>query len=152
MEFSCVDNPCTYSQTNNKIRISNISSINLWWNRSMVIFTEFLVLDPMMYVVHLSWILNQFAHDVPVICTMSTTVYIRSKETFLTNAQWLATVLGRHFWFPIPLGIYSICLYSPKSFVEFDICVKKAISGSYGLENSQTFLKKPRISKNLKVC
>ena len=28
MEFSCVDNPCTYSQTNNKIRISNISSIN----------------------------------------------------------------------------------------------------------------------------
>ena len=30
MEFSCVDNPCTYSQTNNKIRISNISSTNIF--------------------------------------------------------------------------------------------------------------------------
>ena len=59
-------------------------------------------------------------------------------------AQWLATVLGRHFLFPAHLGIYLICLYSLKSFLEFTFCAKKAISGSYGLENSQTFLKKTK--------
>ena len=62
------------------------------------------------------------------------------------NAQWLATVLGQHFWFPVPLGIYLKCLYSPKSFVEFEFFAKRVISGSYGLENSQKFLKK---AKNL---
>ena len=57
------------------------------------------------------------------------------------TAQWLATVLGRHFLFPAHLGIYLICLYSLKSFVEFKFCAKKAISGSYGVENSQKSLK-----------
>ena len=61
---------------------------------------------------------------------------------FAGGAQWLATVLGRHYLFPVPLGIYLICLHSLKSFVEFEFCAKKAISGSYGLENSQIFLKK----------
>ena len=42
-------------------------------------------------------------------------------------AQWLAIVLG-------------ICLYSPKSFVEFEFCAKKAISGIYWLENNQKIL------------
>ena len=68
------------------------------------------------------------------------------------TAQWLATVLGRHFLFPAHLGIYLVCLYSLKSFVEFKFCAKKAISGSYGLENSQKILKKVenfKKSKNL---
>ena len=59
-------------------------------------------------------------------------------------AQWLATVLGRHFLFPVALEIYLICLCSPKLFVEFKFCAQKAISGSYELENSQTFLKKAK--------
>ena len=60
------------------------------------------------------------------------------------TAQWLATVLGQHFLFTAHLGIYLICLYSLKSFVEFKFCAKKAISGIYGLENSQKFLKKAK--------
>ena len=63
---------------------------------------------------------------------------------FRPIAQWLATVLWRHFWFPVALGIYSICLYSPKLFVDFKFCAKKAISGIYGLENSLKFLKKAK--------
>ena len=61
-------------------------------------------------------------------------------------AQWLAIVLGRHFKLPVLLGIYLICQYSPKSIVEFEFCAIKAISGSYGIENSQNFLK---IAKNV---
>ena len=70
--------------------------------------------------------------------------YYRHSSICTVNAQWLAIVLGRHFWFPVPLGIHSICLYSPKSIVEFEFCAKKAISGIYGLENSQKFLKKAK--------
>ena len=53
---------------------------------------------------------------------------------------------------PVDPEIGLICLSSVKSFAEFEFCAKKAISGRYGLENSQKFLKKPRISKNLKIC
>jgi hypothetical protein len=45
------------------------------------------------------------------------------------------------FQFPIPLGIDSICPYSPKLIVEFKFCAKKPISGSFGVENSQKYLK-----------
>jgi len=34
---------------------------------------------------------------------------------------------------------------SVKSFAEFEFCAKKAISGSYGLQNSQKFLKKSQV-------
>ena len=69
---------------------------------------------------------------------------LSARIEILHIAQWLATVLGRHYLFPVPLGIYLICLHSLKSFVEFEFCAKKAISGSYGLENSQNFLKKAK--------
>ena len=69
---------------------------------------------------------------------------LKSENRNRPITQWLATVLGRHFLFPVPLGIYLICLHSLKSFVEFEFCAKKAISGSYGLENSQIFLKKAK--------
>ena len=42
------------------------------------------------------------------------------------------------------LVIDLICLYCLKSFVEFEYCAKKAISGSYGVENSRKFLKKAK--------
>ena len=45
-----------------------------------------------------------------------------------------------------PLGIDLICLYSPKSVVEFEFDAKKAISGSYDVENSQNIMK---IASNL---
>ena len=61
------------------------------------------------------------------------------------QSKWLAIVLGRHFKVPVLLGIF-ICQYSPKSIVEFELCAKKAISGSYGIENSQNFLK---VAKNV---
>ena len=62
------------------------------------------------------------------------------------TSQWLAIVLVRHFLFPVPLGNDLMSLYNPKSIVEFKFCAIKAISGSYGVENSQNFLKK---AKNL---
>jgi hypothetical protein len=37
-----------------------------------------------------------------------------------------------------------MCLSSVKSFTEFEFCAEKAISGSYGLENSQKILKKAK--------
>ena len=59
-------------------------------------------------------------------------------------SQWLALVLGHSSPFnsPVDPEIDLICLSSVKSFAEFEFCAKKAISGSYGLENSQKFLKK----------
>ena len=72
-------------------------------------------------------------------------VYLNDDKTHVDqqphNAQWLAIVLRRHFQFPIPLGIDLICLFSPKLIAEFKFCAKKPISGSYGVENSQKFLK-----------
>ena len=57
------------------------------------------------------------------------------------SAQWLSIVLGRHFKVPVLLGISLIRQYSPKSTLEFKFCAKRAISGSYGAENSQNFQK-----------
>ena len=92
-------------------------------------------------------------------CFSWRTVMVRKYVYFSDIAQWLAIVLRRHFQFPIPLGIDLICLYSPKLIAEFEFCAKKAISGSYGVENSQTFLKIakeflkiPKFAKNLVLC
>ena len=69
----------------------------------------------------------------------------QGRWTWGCNAQWLSIVLGRHFKVPVLLWIYLIYQYSPKSIVESKFCAKKAISGSYGAENSQNSLK---IAKN----
>ena len=63
------------------------------------------------------------------------------------------------FSVPISLGIYLICLYSPKLIAEFEFCAKKGITGSFVVENSQKkilkipkkkFLKKEKNSKKFK--
>ena len=57
------------------------------------------------------------------------------------TAQWLAIVLRRHFQFPTPLEIDLICLYGQKLIADFEFFANKAISGSFGVKNSQNFLK-----------